>query len=316
MSKPLFSVITPVYNREHLVTKALDSVKAQTYRPIELVLVDDGSSDNSVSVMQQWARANEEPGQFTVLVLQQENAGPSAARNRGFRASKGQYIQFLDSDDLLYSSRLEKLAEVFLSKQADYLYTSFDVVDGDQVVRENVFRPTQESILERTCRRELWHLTLASVFRRDLLEKTSLWPEDMRNGEDTFLIHNCIVLAQNPVGVEEKLAALRRGGDDHLSSRMKLRHGQESRVRCELSLTQATMDRPDIRDSVKVHMNSRLLSIACQMAASGWPDLARQCRQEAQRHPQYLKRGSWLKILASQLGKPGGELICRLKSLR
>lgn len=102
----LASVIIPTYNRAHLIAEALDSVLAQTYRPVEVVVVDDGSTDGTGDVVNRW-RAQVGP-RFRLEYIRQQNAGVSAARNRGVAAARGAFIQYLDSDDTLADT--EKLA--------------------------------------------------------------------------------------------------------------------------------------------------------------------------------------------------------------
>jgi glycosyltransferase involved in cell wall biosynthesis len=99
-------VIVPVHNRAGLVVQTLESVAAQTYRPIELIVVDDGSTDGTVEVVDRWAqtRAGEESLDFRLI--RQANAGAPAARNRGMELAKGEWIQFLDSDDLLSPDKI------------------------------------------------------------------------------------------------------------------------------------------------------------------------------------------------------------------
>ena len=99
----LVSTIIPVYNRPQMVLKAVDSVIAQTYRPIEIVLVNDGSSDNTGEVLDQLALKYPE----VVRVLHQENGGAGLAREAGRQAARGEYLQYLDSDDWLMPSKFE-----------------------------------------------------------------------------------------------------------------------------------------------------------------------------------------------------------------
>jgi cellulose synthase/poly-beta-1,6-N-acetylglucosamine synthase-like glycosyltransferase len=101
----LVSVIVPTFNREKLIARALDSVAAQTYRPVELIVVDDGSQDRTAAVAREWIAANERQD-FSCRLIVQANAGPAAARNAGIQASSGQYIQYLDSDDFLHPQKL------------------------------------------------------------------------------------------------------------------------------------------------------------------------------------------------------------------
>lgn len=98
MSDPLVSVIVPVFNRERFVAEALESVFAQDYRPLEVIVVDDGSSDGSAEV----ARSFE---QVDVIELE-ENLGPAVARNVGLERSTGRFLAFLDADDLMAPGRL------------------------------------------------------------------------------------------------------------------------------------------------------------------------------------------------------------------
>jgi len=99
----LVSVIIPVYNRPRLVAEAINSVLAQSYRPIEILVVDDGSSDETLPVLQKLAAAHPE-----INVVTQKNSGPGAARQRGLEACNGEFIQFLDSDDLLLPDKFRK----------------------------------------------------------------------------------------------------------------------------------------------------------------------------------------------------------------
>src|SRR3712207_2443148 len=104
----LFSVVIPVYNRAALVGATLDSVLGQEFEgEFEVVVVDDGSTDETPAVL---ARYGER-----VRVLRQENAGPGAARNLGIRTARGEYVAFLDSDDLWFPWTLSTYAEIIES---------------------------------------------------------------------------------------------------------------------------------------------------------------------------------------------------------
>ena len=92
---PKVSVIIPVYNVEKYLQKCLDSVINQTYKNLEIICVDDGSPDNSGGILDAYAQNDSR-----IIVIHQENAGVSAARNRGLDAATGEYIAFVDSDDV------------------------------------------------------------------------------------------------------------------------------------------------------------------------------------------------------------------------
>jgi hypothetical protein len=97
----LVSTIIPVFNRPMLLREAVDSVLAQSHRPIEIVIVDDGSTDDTVQVAESLCGEHD-----FIHLVQQRNAGPGAARNAGLRIARGEYVQFLDSDDVLEPTKL------------------------------------------------------------------------------------------------------------------------------------------------------------------------------------------------------------------
>lgn len=105
MTQNLISVIVPTFNRADLILKPLNSVCNQTYRPIELIVVDDGSTDRTKEVIQNWKSENESED-FIIKYIFQKNSGAPAARNNGIRNSAGRYLQFLDSDDELLPEKL------------------------------------------------------------------------------------------------------------------------------------------------------------------------------------------------------------------
>ena len=103
-SMPLISVIVPVYNTEKYLPKCLDSIIAQTFTDIEIICVDDGSTDNSAEILKQY-RAKDK----RLKIITQKNNGLSAARNAALEKAKGKYVSFIDSDDFVADSFLKKL---------------------------------------------------------------------------------------------------------------------------------------------------------------------------------------------------------------
>lgn len=104
MTEGLVSTVIPVHNRAGMLREAVASVLAQTYRPIEIIIVDDGSTDDTARVSDELAQTNPQE----VLVIRQSNTGPGLAREAGRVAAHGEFIQYLDSDDLLLPEKFEK----------------------------------------------------------------------------------------------------------------------------------------------------------------------------------------------------------------
>ncbi len=118
------SVIIPSYNSAHFVTTAVDSVLAQTYQNFEILVIDDGSRDNTREVLERYGTR--------ICYINQENAGVAAARNKGIEQSRGRYVSFLDADDTWYPEKLEKQVEA-LSKNPNckFCYSAVMWVDDN-----------------------------------------------------------------------------------------------------------------------------------------------------------------------------------------
>jgi len=127
----LVSVVMPTYNRADFLVETLDSIRAQSYRPIEVVLVDDGSTDRTPEVVEQWREAHGAGGDLVLQYVRQANRGPATARNRGLRESRGEFVQFLDSDDLLHPEKLStQQAEFANDDRLDFVYSDYAMFDG------------------------------------------------------------------------------------------------------------------------------------------------------------------------------------------
>lgn len=144
---PFVSVVIPVFNGEAFLREAVESVLAQKYSPLEIIIVDDGSTDGTETM----ARSLPEP----VRYLRQNNAGPAAARNRGIEHAQGSLIAFADADDLWPAAKLElqlpyfndpaieivmgRIQQVHLSNAEEFGEPAFSVNLGSAVIRKTVF---------------------------------------------------------------------------------------------------------------------------------------------------------------------------------
>ena len=114
MTDELISIIIPVYNVEKYIDKCLDTVTNQTYKNLEIIVIDDGSTDNSGKICDEWAKKDNR-----IKVIHQNNTGLSAARNRGIECCEGAYIAFVDSDDFVDIHMYEKLHDAIKREKAD-----------------------------------------------------------------------------------------------------------------------------------------------------------------------------------------------------
>lgn len=127
VSSPAISVVVPVYNAESTLARAIESVLAQTWPAHEIVIVDDGSRDGTPALVDM---LKGRPGGERLRYIRQDNAGPSAARNRGVEAATGDWIAFLDADDWYYPERLATHAQMIAAQDGlDFVVGNFDYRD-------------------------------------------------------------------------------------------------------------------------------------------------------------------------------------------
>lgn len=151
------SVIIPVYNAEKWLPKCMDSVLSQTYSNLEILLINDGSTDSSGSLCDTYAQEHPE-----IHAYHQPNQGLSAARNTGLDKALGEYLFFLDSDDFLEPSALEMLYHSLKKNNADVVIGSYQTVDttNQPLTKENFSYPSTETIISE---KEFWDFSLHHV---------------------------------------------------------------------------------------------------------------------------------------------------------
>lgn len=175
------SVVIPSYHRRDAVSRALWSVFAQTHRPTEIIVVDDGSHDGTVEML----RSMRSPIPLVVLA-HERNRGGSAARNTGIAAARGDWIAFLDSDDVWCLEKLERQLDALLRAGPMYgvAYCGIRRVDGSGRII-GVGRPTASgNLFEALLGRNIVGSTSTVIVRRDLLEQVGGFDESLRSCQD------------------------------------------------------------------------------------------------------------------------------------
>lgn len=134
----LISVVVPVYDAEKFLSRCIESVIDQSYRDIELILVNDGSADNSEMICNKYALADKR-----IKAISQKNSGPAAARNTGIRHATGEFVFFLDADDFIEKNAISLLVESYHQYQPDLVMANFSKLENNgRVIRQSVsFRP-------------------------------------------------------------------------------------------------------------------------------------------------------------------------------
>ena len=128
IANPLVSVIIPTYNRNNIISRAIDSVIKQTYDNIEIIVVDDGSTDNTKQILRQF--------RGKVKYIYKINGGVSSARNKGIEEAKGELIAFLDSDDYWMPDKIEKqIKYLIINKERSGVLTNYEFVDNGSLLK-------------------------------------------------------------------------------------------------------------------------------------------------------------------------------------
>lgn len=197
--QPLVSIIIPTYNRAHLIGETLDSVLAQTYPNWECIVVDDGSTDTTDEVVQQYLDSD------TRFQYHHRPAdrpkGANACRNYGFEVSKGQFIMFLDSDDLFIDTTIGNRVKYLLNEKIDLLITNsqaFNKCIGDSKILWNLMNEnhTHKDLIIRFFKSDMPWSTNSVTWNKIFFKKIKGWNEGLTAWQD-WEIH-CKSLFYNP----------------------------------------------------------------------------------------------------------------------
>ena len=213
----LISIIVPVYNAEKFIRETMDCVIAQTYPCWELLLVEDGSRDNSVEIIETYIRDSGE--ERIRLICQPENMGAAKARNRGLQEAKGRYIAYLDADDLWLPEKLEHELAFIREKDAAFVFTGYEFADENGKGTGKIVH-VPETLNYRQALSNTTIFTTTVMFdtqkiSKELLEMpviksedTALWWKVLRNGYTAF-------------GLDENLVKYRRPGKSLSSNKLE-----------------------------------------------------------------------------------------------
>lgn len=125
----LVSIVVPVYNAADYIEQTIEMVRAQTYEHWELILVEDGSQDESADVIDAYLKAH--PDERIRMIRQEKNGGAARARNTGVDAAEGRYLAYLDADDVWHPGKLEQELAFMKEKQAGFVFTAYEFGDAD-----------------------------------------------------------------------------------------------------------------------------------------------------------------------------------------
>lgn len=264
----LVSIIIPVYNRPTMLLEAVKSVLAQRYRSIEIIIINDGSSDNTLDLANQLEQSHE-----CIKVVSIENSGPGLAREAGRQLAKGEFIQYLDSDDLLHPDKfLKQVSALNNNPNCGVSYCIQELCDMDGTVIDPIWMRTgtfHSEMFPSMLGGRLWG-TPVPLYRSSLLQKSGPWL-GLRNQEDWEYDCRIASLGVNLHYCPETLVTIRRHDQDHLGN---IQGHQEDKLRdkCKAYLAiyqHATVAGISPLQAESQHFNRMAFMLARQCAEKG-----------------------------------------------
>lgn len=204
------SVVIPTYNRATVLPRALNSVLEQSYEDLEVIVVDDNSSDHTPRVVGSCSDTRLE------YIRHDTNRGANAARNRGIRASTGDYIAFLDDDDMWFENKIERQLEQFYSLESSFglIYTGRQIRNGETIVEE--YSPTKRGDIFHSLLRRNVIPSETPLIKAECFENIGLFDTNFESCQDWDMWLR-IAQSYKVSFVPEVLAVSFLGNDDRIS---------------------------------------------------------------------------------------------------
>ena len=218
------SVVIPVYNCEHYISECVESILNQTYQDFEIILVDDKSTDGSVSVINALKKKDDRIS----FVKLERNHGAGYARNKGLERARGKYVLFLDGDDFFEKNMLEKFHTAYSATDADivicnmYMYDNIDKTeqkfgellrfDWEKAGVPFALRDTNEYAFQH-----IYEIAWNKIFRREFLMNTGIKYQEQHNANDQFFVFAHLLCAKKIVKISDSLIYYRKSVSGQLS---------------------------------------------------------------------------------------------------
>ena len=221
---PFVSVVMPVYNAEEFLRQTIDSLLAQTMKNIEIIAVDDGSTDQSLKILKEYAQNDKR-----VKVYTQKNKYAGVARNKGLKHAHGEYVLFLDSDDFFEPELVEKTYYAAIENDADVVLfgaNCYNNETGKKWVGKHLldvnFIPEKQPFNCKDCPDTIFQICNAvpwtKLFRRKFIKKAKLKYQPLFNANDVFFVFSALSMADRIVTLDKQLVNYRVGLKGNLQS--------------------------------------------------------------------------------------------------
>ena len=198
MDEKLVSVIIPAYNIEDYIGRCLDSIISQTYKNLEIIVVDDGSRDHTGEILDNYAKKDRR-----IKVIHKENGGVSSARNKGIEAAEGDYIGFIDGDDLIESEMYKTLVDLLEEENADIAHCGYQIVFPDRIdyyhnTGKKKIQTTEEGLKDLLSGEMIEPGLVNKIYKKELIKNCRL-DETVKINEDLLMNYQLFKLSQKSV---------------------------------------------------------------------------------------------------------------------
>ena len=213
----MISIVTPVYNAAVFIRQTMEMVQAQTFTDWELILVDDGSKDDSCKVIENYLM--EKPDERIRLIKKGKNEGAALTRNRGIREAKGRYIAFLDADDVWLNHKLQRQMEFMEEVDAGFVFSAYEFGDDEAVGTGRIVHVPDNLSYKKALSRTVIFTTTVLLDTKKIEKELIYMPNVPSEDSATWWQ----ILRQGHVarGLDEVLAIYRRPGKSLSSNKLK-----------------------------------------------------------------------------------------------
>ena len=209
------SIIIPAYNSEEFISETLDSAVAQTIDDFEIICINDGSKDSTIDILREYEQEND-----NVIVIDKENEGVAAARNDGIKIAKGEFLYFLDADDLLESTALEHMYEKAKKYKADLVIAQYDIFDES---RTYMIKDLEDTVLKPTI--DKYDLDIINTFslcnkffKKEIIDKNDMKIPPLTYSEDGVFTMQFVFNSKTIATLEDRVFHYRRLVDNENSA--------------------------------------------------------------------------------------------------
>lgn len=220
LKKDLVSIVIPVYNAEKYIEEAIQCILNQTYQEWEIIFVDDGSSDESLSIIEEYLKKEKRMH----LYQNSENRGPAYTRNRGIKKAQGRYLAYLDADDLWDADKLEKQVRFMQKKGCAFSFTGYEFAGEDGKRNGKIVRIPNKVDYKYALKHTIISTITVMFDRQQIPDNVLSMPLNAR-GEDSATWWKILRHGYTAYGINKPMSVYRRHGGSRSSNKLDAVHG-------------------------------------------------------------------------------------------